>query len=625
MHGSLVVPPSERSFCLRRRRRTVQIVSLATTRRVAGRLADALETVTGVIAAFILMAMLALVVTGVVLRYVFHTGVVGMEDLGIWLNIALISAGLPLTLSGPLSMRLDGLVRLLPARASGLLAVVADGFSVVAGLILCLGGSEAIAMLGGLSPTLGVPEWVRFAFPVFGGFMLLVLLCLRRLGRAGAARLLLGFALGMVLYWAVGRFAIDIGLPASLPLMLAAALGLLAGAPLAHVFLASSYGAIAFGALQTEQAIIANTVAGMSKFLLLAIPFFLLAGVLLTLSGAAGKLVQFAASLVGHWRGGLGQTTLLTGVLFSGASGSSVANAAFAASTFHPELVRHGYSPARAGALVAASSVLDNVIPPSIAFLILATATNLSVGALLVGGLFAGLLMAAFLAVAIRFVSAAAPGALPASAVTRRRAGIAALPAFGLGLIVVFGIRFGIVTTTEAAGLAALYTLILASLYRRSGSNIFAAFRQSAAEAAAIGLLIGAAVPVAFLLAIDDIAGVVRHAAGLFGGSAIAVLLLANAILLIAGLVMDIGAAILLLGPVLLPVAVSAGIDPIRFGVVLVVNLMIGGLTPPVGMLAFVVGGVTGLSPESLFRAMRPFLVALLAALFVLTLFAVPV
>ncbi|MEO2037233.1 MAG: TRAP transporter large permease subunit, partial [Martelella sp.] len=522
-------------------------------RSTAGRFADALETALGLLAAVILMAMLALVVAGVVLRYVFHTGVVGMEDLGIWLNIALISAGLPLTLSGPLSMRLDGLVKLLPDRASGVLAVVADGFSVVAGLILCLGGREAIALLGGMSPTLGVPEWVRFAFPAAGGLGLLALLCLRRLERSSGVQLLIGFALGGFVYWAVGRFALDFALPASLPLALAAALGLMAGAPLAHVFLASSYGAIAFGALQTEQAIIANTVAGMSKFLLLAIPFFLLAGAFLKLSGAAGRLVQFAASLVGHYRGGLAQTTLLTGVLFSGASGSSVANAAFAASTFHPELVRHGYPPARAGALVAASSVLDNVIPPSIAFLILATATNLSVGALLVGGLFAGLLMAAFLAVAIRLAMGAASAAPPASAETRRQAGIAALPAFGLGLIVVFGIRLGIVTTTEAAGLAALYTLILAATSRRSGSSIVAAFRQSAAEAAAIGLLIGAAAPVAFLFAVDDIAGLVRQVAGLFGGSAVAVLLLANVILLITGLVMDIGAAILLLGPVLLP------------------------------------------------------------------------
>ncbi|WP_180898107.1 TRAP transporter large permease [Martelella soudanensis] len=593
------------------------------TRRAAGRLADGLETALGLLAAVILMAMLALVMAGVCLRYVFHTGVIGMEDLGIWLNIGLISAGLPLTFSGPLSMRFDGLAKRLSGRASGMLRVVADGVSVVAGLILLVGGIGASLGLGGMSPTLGLPEWVRFTFPAFGGLGLLALLCLRRLERSAGWPLLLALIFGGVVYGAVGRLAIDAGLPASLPLVVAASLGLLAGAPLAHVFLASSYIAIAFGALQTEQAIIVNSVAGMSKFLLLAIPFFLLAGAFLKLSGAAGKLVTFAASLVGHYRGGLAQTTLLTGVLFSGASGSSVANAAFSASTFHPELVRHGYPPARAGALVAASSVLDNVIPPSIAFLILATATNLPVGALLVGGLFAGLLMAAFLAVAIRFAMAAASGGPPASATMRKRAGIAALPAFGLGLIVVFGIRLGIVTTTEAAALAAMYALILAVLSRRSGGSLVAAFRQSAAEAAAIGLLIGAAAPVAFLLAVDDIAGVVSQAAMMLGGGAVAVLLLANAILLLAGLVMDIGAAILLFGPVLLPVAISAGIDPIRFGVILVVNLMIGGLTPPVGMLVFVVGGVTGLSPETLFRAMRPFLLAHVAALFVLSVLAV--
>ncbi len=598
-------------------------VTARRTGQAAGWLAARLEATLGFLAAFILMAMLAGVLVGVVLRYVFHTGIVGMEDFGIWLNIAFISAGLPLTFTGPLSMRLDFVAGRLSVAGGQMAAVLADGFSVVAGLVLVLGGIGATRMVGGMSPALGLPEWVRFAFPVFGGAGLLVLLVLHRLAEGRFRSALLAIMLGGALYWAIGRFTVATGLPASLPLALAGAIGLVVGAPLAHVFLAASYIAIGFGAFQTEQAIIANSVAGMSKFLLLAIPFFLLTGAFLNLSGAAARLVRFAASLVGHLRGGLAQTTLLTGVLFSGASGSSVANAAFAASTFHPELVRHGYPPARAGAIVVSSSVLDNIIPPSIAFLILATATNLSVGALLVGGLFAGLLMAAFLAVAIRLVSAPSDAARPASAAERRKTGIAALPAFGLGLIVVFGIRFGIVTTTEASALAALYTLVLTVFAKRPAGDFLAAFRQSAGEAAAIGFLIATAAPVAFLLAVDDIAGLVTEASAMLGGSAIAVLLVANLILLAAGLVLDIGAAILLFGPILLPVAIAAGLDPIRFGVILVVNLMIGGLTPPVGMLVFVVSGVTGLSAASLFRAMRPFLLALLAALAALSLLAV--
>ena len=138
--------------------------------------------------------------------------------------------------------------------------------------------------------------------------------------------------------------------------------------------------AVPFGALLPEPALVQNTVVGVSKFLLLAIPFFLLAGGLLTEGGLADRLVRFAATLVGHMRGGLAQTALVSSAMFSGASGSSVANAAFGAKVMVPALVSHGYGLPRAAAIVAATAMLDNIIPPSIAFLILATATNLSVG-----------------------------------------------------------------------------------------------------------------------------------------------------------------------------------------------------------------------------------------------------
>src|SRR5690606_33102760 len=166
-------------------------------------------------------------------------------------------------------------------------------------------------------------------------------------------------------------------------------------------------------------------------YLLLAIPFFLVAGTLLTASGVADQFVRFAAALVGHRRGGLAQTTLLSRVLLSGASGSSVANAAFGATTFQPDLAKRGYPPAQAGAIVAATSVLDNVIPPSIAFLILAAATNLSVGKLLVGGALAGAVMAACLAVAFHLTTEECQARIPASAQERLQALIAAVPALG--------------------------------------------------------------------------------------------------------------------------------------------------------------------------------------------------
>ncbi len=593
--------------------------SVGAPARVAGAVLRVLDRLLGSLAGLVLATMLVVVLAGVVLRYGFKTGLMGAEDLGIWLHIALIALGAPLALNGPLAMRLDILVSRLPPLPQRLAGIGADGVSVLAGLVLVFGAGAVMEMVGGTSPTLGVPEALRFGLPLLGGAALLLMLVLTRIAEGDIARAIAGPVLGVTVYLLAGHLVIETSWPPSVWMALVAALGLLLSAPLAHAFLAAAAVAVAFGSSLPAPAILSTTVAGLSKFLLLAVPFFLLTGALLTASGAADRLVRFAASLVGHRRAGLAQTVLLTGVLFSGASGSSVANAAFGAATFQPELVRHGYPPAQAGAIVAATSVLDNVIPPSIAFLLLAAATNLSIGALLTGGFVAGGLMALCLAVAIA-LTAGDHGRMPrVGRDVQLRAALSAVPAFGLGLIVVFGIRIGIVTTTEAAALAAAYTLLLALMARRGVPGLFGVFRQAAVEASAIGLLIGTAAPFAFLLAVDDIAGVMQSVVTLLGGSALAVLLLSNLVLLALGLILDIGAAILLIGPVLLPAAVAAGIDPVHFGVILVVNLMIHGLTPPLGLLVYVVSGVTGVPASALFRAVLPYLGALLVSLFILS------
>ncbi|MGO6851705.1 TRAP transporter large permease subunit [Rhizobium beringeri] len=588
---------------------------------VAARLLRAIEAILGIAAALVLAVLLLMVLVTVCLRYFFSAGFIGAEDLGIWLHVGLIALGAPLSLNSALAMRLDVFVKMLPESLQKVTPIGADVFTVLSALILSFGGSEIMTMLGGVSPTLGVPEWIRFGFLGAGGALILVVLLLQRIAEGKILPVVISLAVGVALYAGIPHVALDLDWPPSIFLGLIAAIGLVLAAPLPHAFLAAAYVVIAFGSSLPEPAIVSATVTGISKFLLLAIPFFLLAGGLLTASGVANQLVRFAAAMVGHRRAGLAQTTLLTSVLFSGASGSSVANAAFGASTFQPELVKHGYRPAQAAAIIASTSVLDNVIPPSIAFLILATATNLSVGSLLVGGFFAGGLMAICLAVAIHLtVSEQVP--LPrANARQRWQSAVQAIPAFGLGVIV--GIRIGIVTTTEAAALAAFYTLLLGIGARLGIISLYAAFRQAAVEAAAIGLLIGTAGPFAFLLAVDDVSGLISHLTTALGGSAIAVILLSNVILLVVGLVLDIGAAILLFGPILLPAAVAAGIDPIQFGVIIVVNLMIHGLTPPLGMLIFVVSGVTRIPASELFRAVVPYLLALLVSLAILCAWAI--
>lgn len=577
-----------------------------------------IEAMLGAICATLLAALLLIVLTTVVLRYGFNTGLLGSEELATWLYVALIAFGAPLAINSALAMRLDLVTSRLSPAGQRVTAVFADVFTLMSGLILSFGSARIATLLGGISPTLGLPEWIRFGFLGLGGLFIVIVLGLQRISENKTADVLIAGIIATALYIAVSHSHIDTDLSPSIVLGLIALIGLLVAAPLPHAFLAGAYIAIAFGSTLPEPAVVSSTVTGVSKFLLLAIPFFLLAGSLLTAAGIAQKIVHCASSLVGHRRAGLAQTTLLTSVLFSGASGSSVANAAFSSATFQPELVKRGYPPAQAGAIIAATSVLDNVIPPSIAFLILAAATNLSVGALLVGGFFAGAVMAVCLAVAIHLTVKEQVAQPRASGRERVQAAIGAIPAFGLGIIVVVGIRMGVVTTTEAAAIAAIYTLIMAVIGKVGITSLYDIFKQSGKEASAIGLLIGTASPFAFLLAVDDISGTISDLVSGFGANPVVILIIINLVLLVVGLVLDIGAAILLFGPIFLPIAVAAGIDPVMFGVILVVNLMIGGLTPPVGMLVFVVSGVTRLPATALFKAMTPYFIALLFSLVIL-------
>ena len=591
--------------------------------RSAQRALDLLSSLLGGLAAVGLAALLTLVVAGFVMRYGFSSSIMGAEDAGIWLYVLLTALGAPLALNSALAMRLDVVHRLMPAPLRGLADGVAEGLTLLSGLVLAHGSWIATQIMGGTNAGLGLPNWIPFALFALGGGLVMLFTALRMLAGGRFVVLAAGLVLALAGFWAGQQgFRFDIGLPSSMALGLIVLLGLLVAAPLPHAFLAAAFLVVPLGSPLPEPAMVNSALSGMMKFLLLAIPFFLLAGVLLTRSGVATRLVAFADSLVGHMRGGLAQTTLLTNVLFSGASGSSIASAAFGATTFQPELEARGYPPAMAGAIIASTSVLDNVIPPSIAFLILATATNLSVGQLLVGGLWGGLVLAAALFIVIRLTCRDTPISEQSTGGQRGRLALRAVPAFGLGLIVVFGIRLGFVTTTEAAAIAALYTFVLSLIFGVGARDLFGAFRQAATEAAAIALLIAAAAPFAFLLAVDNISGTIAAMAGLFGNGPVAALVVSAIILFLAGLVLDIGAAILLFGPLLLPIATAAGLDPIQFGVVMVVNLMIGGLTPPFGVLIFVVSGVTRIPTGELFPAALPHVAALCGALLVISLFA---
>jgi tripartite ATP-independent transporter DctM subunit len=591
---------------------------------LAGQLLHILESSLNLLLGLVLALLLLVVCCSVLARYTGCNTLSGTEELAAWLYVAIIFLGFPLVPYSPLAMRFDSLSRKL--RGGWRNGVDIFGHAVVlhAALLLIAAGSGVIRDMGGVSVQLGLPEWYRFALaPPAGALACLItilrLVSARRPPLFILASMLFGFALFL---FGQASLLVQIGLPSAAAAAFAVS-GLFLGAPLPHVLLSSLALVIPLGSLLPEPAILQNTVLGAGSFLLLAIPFFILAGGVMSATALAGKLVALADALVGHRRGGLAQTALLTNVFFSGISGSSMADVAFGVKVLGPGLRERGYTMECAAAIISATSVLPNIIPPSVAFLMLAVATDLSVSALFTGGLIAGLFLALVLAAALYRISPEKTGRAPASAGVRVKAVLEALPVLGLAAIILLGIRFGIVTVTEASAVAAVYALAISvAWFVSTGGNarsLAGVFARTGRETASIGLLIGASTPFMFILAVDEAPAALSAFLGSMGGGPFAFLLAANVILLLFGLCLEVGVGIVLLAPLLLPAAVNAGVDPVQFGVILVVNLMLGSLTPPVGMIVFVAGGLCGVSSGKVFRAVMPLLFAMLLALAVMT------
>ena len=582
------------------------------------------------LAALVLALLLWVLIRSVISRYLGWGSADGADELANWLYLYLIFIGFPLASESALSMRLDFLTQKLRGLPRDAAALIGQAIVVHASLFMVSAGLTVMSRLGGESMMLEWPEWLRFAPAPLAG-VLGVLLVAMRLAASGRRLVFIAASLGLgASFFVFARYAtLPIGLPPSASASLLGLAGLFLGAPLPHAMLSALSLAIPLGSLLPEAAILQNAAVGASSFLLLAIPFFLLAGGLIGATPLAERLVAFADALIGHLRGGLGYTALLSNVFFSGISGSSVADVAFGVKVLGPGLKERGYTPEQTAAIIASTAMLPNIIPPSVAFLMLAAATELSVNALFMGGLAGGAVLAAAFAVALYRLSRTPPQfsvSAPASSAERLRRFVAALPVLALIAIILLGIRLGLVTTTEASALAALYSLLIvaAHLYRQRKSPrlLLRVFAQAGRESSAIGLLIGASAPFVFILAQDQAPAVIASWMRILGEGPFAFLLMANLALILFGLCLEVGVGVLLLAPLLMPVAIQAGIDPVQFGVIMVINLMLGSLTPPVGLLIFMAAGLSQLSPGKVFRAALPLMAAALATLALLSFFA---
>ena len=366
-------------------------------------------------------------------------------------------------------------------------------------------------------------------------------------------------------------------------------------------------------------------VYGVNSFPLLAIPFFLLAGRLMNTAGITDRIFNFCNVLIGHVRGGLGHVNILASMIFAGMSGSAVSDAVGLGQIEIKAMKDKGYDLDFSAAITAASATIGPIIPPSIPMVLYGVLGNVSVGALFIGGIVPGVLMGLFMMITVSIIAKRRGYPIQARASFKDMVleTIRALFPLLCPVILVGGIWAGIFTPTEAAAVAVVYALFLGLiLYRELNfRSLIRVLREALDDTSVILFIISAASLYGWLLARYQIPSGIAEKILSLTQEPMVILLLVNGFLLVVGCFMESLAAINILTPILLPLVMKVGIDPLHFGVVMVLNLMIGLLTPPVGMVLFAVQRVSGVPFERLQRALLIYFIPLLLVLLLITLY----
>ena len=363
--------------------------------------------------------------------------------------------------------------------------------------------------------------------------------------------------------------------------------------------------------------------AGDDQFVLLAIPLFILAGNLMEVGGLTRRLLDFANVCVGRFSGGVSLTAIWSSLLFGGVSGSAAADAAALGSVLIPEMKRQGYDVNYAAALMSMSSLLAPLIPPSIAMVIFGALSSTSIARLFIGGVVPGFMLAIALTFYAVWVAKRRnyPRHAAPSLAEFAKATLEVIPEMNLPVIIVFGIRGGVFTPTEAAAVAALYALIVAAAFYRAltWQHLRRAFLNTAILSSAVYLLMAMANIAAFIFAMEQVPE--RIVAGLFAISTnhVAVLLMVNAVLLFLGMVLDVAAILILTVPALMGIGSVLGMDPVHLGVMVVFNVIIGFVTPPVGLCLFIVTSLAKTTIDKVTIHLLPMVAIAVAILMVIT------
>ncbi|WP_343079068.1 TRAP transporter large permease [Ostreiculturibacter nitratireducens] len=392
------------------------------------------------------------------------------------------------------------------------------------------------------------------------------------------------------------------------------------GVPVAYAILVASM--IYVGAAGQSIGIVGkNLLDGIyQSFLLLAVPLFIVAANIMNAGTISDRLLNFCVATVGRFKGGLGHVNIMASLIFSGMSGSAVADAAGIGKIIIDMMRKDNrFTPGYAAAITAASATIGPIIPPSIPMVLYALVSNASIGALFLGGILPGLLIGAVLMGMNTYISHKRGFGIEAPVPLRQlpRKTADAFPALLMPAILLYGIYGGVTTPTEAAAVAAFYALLLSSLFYRALSlrGLFSIFIESARSSAAVGLVIGGALILNYIVASENIPNLLAGYLGELNVSPIVFMLGVNVLLLVLGCFLDATTIILVIIPLFLPTCRNLGIDLVHFGVVAVVNCMIGLITPPYGILLFVINAVTGIPLRDIIREIWGFLAILVCAL----------
>ncbi|MCB1461248.1 MAG: TRAP transporter large permease subunit [Nitratireductor sp.] len=588
-------------------------------------------------AVFIVLLLICVVLLQVFCRYVLNAALQWPEEVACWTFVWLTFIGVGLVQRDHGHLAIDFIPAMLFTGRSRLgfnIFVTAIASSVCFALVyygyLMVEGSTMP------SPVTNVSFGVLYAAAVGGGALTLVYLVV-----GGGINLegefppslrlasnIIGILVGAAIFGAISSGLVNPLLTVSptAVLMISACALMALGVPLGFSMLFA-----VFAALAPEGELIMMTAPqtltqALNSFVLLSVPFYMLAASLMNLSGVTVRLVEFSTVLVGWLRGGLGYVNIVASALMAGITGSSIADVAAFGRILIKPMEEQGYTRTYASAITATSSTMANLIPPGIGFIVYSAIASASTGALFLAGVVPGLLVGVVL-FAMNYFVARKLSVIEVPALKqswgRSRVFLRALPALVLPFGIVFGINLGICTATEAGALAAFYAVFVgAFIYRGlNWKGFIPAVREALMDTFTVAFLIAVAAPFGWVLTIGQAPQRVAAAIVEFSGDPIVLLLLINLMLLVAGCFMDMIAALVILVPIFLPMIAVMGIDPIHFGVVVILNLILGGVTPPFGLLIFTAARVGNAPVAAVFKTAFPMFLGLLVLLAAVTYF----